>query len=73
METATSLMSKEFLTVHECASLLKVSRDSIIRWFENRPGVLSIGNDETRFKRRYKTLRIPREVLEGFIVENRVQ
>jgi hypothetical protein len=73
MKTTTPLISKEFLTVQECASLLKVSRDSIIRLCEKRPGVLSVGNNETRFRRKYKTLRIPREVLEGFIVENRVQ
>jgi hypothetical protein len=63
----------EYLTAAEVAAILKVSTDSVIRWFESRPGVLSIGNDETRFRRKYKTLRIPREVLEGFIVENRVQ
>jgi hypothetical protein len=62
----------EYLTVNEVAAILRVSRDTIIRWFENRKGVLSIGNDETRFRRRYKTIRIPREVLEGFIVENRI-
>jgi hypothetical protein len=66
-------LSSEFLTAAEVAAILKVSTDSVIRWFEKRPGVLSIGNDETRFRRKYKTLRIPREALEGFIVENRVQ
>jgi hypothetical protein len=63
----------EYLTAAEVAAILKVSRDSVIRWFQERPGVLSIGNDETRFKRGYRTIRIPKEVLEGFIVEHRVQ
>jgi hypothetical protein len=62
----------EYLTAAEVAAILKVSRDSIIRWFEKRPGVLSIGNDETRFRRKYKVLRIPRETLERFIIENSV-
>jgi len=63
------VISQEYLTVAECAAVLKVGRDSVIRWFGNRTGVLKIGNPESRFGRKYVTLRIPKEVLEEFIVE----
>jgi hypothetical protein len=65
-------LSKEYLTSAEVAAVLKVSRDSVIRWFEKRAGVIDLGSGEGRFKRRYRVLRIPREVLESFIVESRV-
>lgn len=63
----------EYLTPAEVAKTLKLSTDSVIRRFENRPGVLVLGREESRFKRKYRTLRIPREALEKFIVETRVQ
>jgi hypothetical protein len=63
----------EYLTVEEVASILKVSTDTVIRKFENRPGVLDLGSGEGRFKRRYRVLRIPRETLEQFIVDSLVQ
>lgn len=67
-------LSKEYLTADEVAGILKVSSDTIIRKFVNQPGVLDLGSPaEGRFKRRYRVLRIPRETLEKFIVENRVR
>jgi Fic family protein len=63
----------EYLTAAEAAAILKVSKNTIIRTFENRKGVLILGNPESRFTRRYRTLRIPREVLGQYIAENRVQ
>ena len=66
-------LSKQYLTVDEVADILSLSRDSVIRKFENRRGTLVIGKPESRFKRKYRTIRIPREVLEQFIVEHRVQ
>jgi hypothetical protein len=62
----------EYLTPAEVAAILKVSTDTVIRKFENRPGVLNLGTDESRFKRKYRTLRIPRQVLEQFIHETRI-
>jgi hypothetical protein len=38
-----------------------VSVDTVVRKFESRAGVLNLGSEESRFKRRYWTLRIPRE------------
>lgn len=65
--------TSEYFTPAEVAKILKVSTDSVIRRFEDRPGVLNLGTEETRFKRKYRTLRIPREALEKFIIETRVQ
>lgn len=66
-------MQTEFLTVQEVAAILKISTDSVIRKFQDRKGVLDLGAPETRFKRWYRVLRIPRETLDKFIVESRVQ
>ena len=63
----------EFLTPSEIAKILKISTDGVIRKFADRPGVVDLGREETRFKRRYRVLRIPREALEKFIIENRIQ
>jgi hypothetical protein len=63
----------EYLTSNEVAAILRVSTDSVIRWFAKRPGVLDLGSAESRFTRRYRVLRIPVETLNRFIVENRVQ
>jgi hypothetical protein len=63
----------EFLTPAEFAKILKVNVKTIIRRFEDFPGVVNLGSAEKRFKRRYRVLRTPREVLEKFIVENRIQ
>lgn len=63
----------EFLTPLEVAKILKVNAKTVIRRFEEFPGVVDLGTEETRFKRRYRVLRIPREVLEKFIIENRIQ
>jgi Helix-turn-helix domain len=63
----------EYLTSQEVAAILRVSRDTVIRRFERRAGVVDLGNPEARFKRRYKVLRIPRETLERFIIENSVR
>jgi len=62
----------EYLTPAEVASILKLSTDTVIRIFEHIPDVLVIGRSESRFKRRYRTLRIPRVALERFILEHRV-
>jgi hypothetical protein len=59
----------EYLTPQEIAELLKVSVDTVTRKFENRRGVLDLGSSESRFTRRYRTLRIPRSVFEAYVVE----
>jgi hypothetical protein len=67
------VQQSEFLTPTEVAAILKISTDSVIRKFETFPGVLDIGAKETRFSRRHRVLRIPRESLERYIVSVRVQ
>jgi Helix-turn-helix domain len=59
----------EYLTSQEVAEILRVSTDTIIRKFQDRRGVIDLGSGEGRFKRRYRVLRIPNEVLERFIAE----
>lgn len=67
--------SHEYLTPSEAAEFLRVSPDTVIRWFGDRPGVIDLGSPEDvrHRKRRYRILRIPRSVFEKFIQENRIQ
>jgi hypothetical protein len=65
--------SNEYFTVADVAALLKLSKQTVIKLFENRAGVLRLGHGETRFKRRHWTLRIPREALDALVLEGRVQ
>lgn len=64
----------EILTVGDVAQFLKVSEDSVIRWFADIPGVLDLGTPELvrRHKRRKRCLRIPRAVLDRFLLEKRI-
>jgi len=51
-------------TPAEIAEMWNLSRDVVRRIFEGEPGVLVIGDDGSRSKRRYHTLRIPESVME---------
>ena len=62
----------EYLTPQEISELLKVSVDTVTRRFENKPGVLNLGSEESRFTRRYRVLRIPRTVFEAFVIDTSV-
>jgi hypothetical protein len=44
-----------------------------MRLCENRKGVLVLGYQESRFTRRYRTLRIPRDMFGRYTAENRLQ
>jgi len=61
-----------FYTAAEVAAMLKVSRDTVLRKFSTVPGVIDLGAPENGKKRQYRTLRIPHEALERFIMESRV-
>jgi hypothetical protein len=63
----------EYLTPQEVAAILKISPGQVIRKFQSQPGLPDLGRGETRFKRRYRVLRIPRETLERFILVCRVR
>lgn len=55
---------REFFTVKQVAQRWGVSPDFVRRVFAEEPGVLLFSNQLTRGKkRRYSTMRIPREVL----------
>ena len=51
-------------TVSEVADLWNLSPDVVRRVFEREPGVMLIGEEAPRGKRRYTTLRIPQSVAE---------
>jgi hypothetical protein len=69
MEVAEAA-SIEALSVGVAAEL-RVSRDSVVRWFGDLAGVLDLGTPELvrRHKRRKRCLRIPRSVLTKFLQE----
>lgn len=59
------LMGEErHFTPQELADMWKVSVQTVREIFQNEDGVLKIGRDGTRTRRRYKTLRIPESVVE---------
>lgn len=63
---STSLAFDErHYAVAEIAAMWQLSPDAARRIFQNEPGVLVLGNDDSvRRKRRYTTLRIPQSVVE---------
>ena len=68
----------ELLTIREISEALKVSEDFVLRRFGDLPGVIDLGSPElvgrrTGRKRRYRVLRVPRPVLEKFLLDNRIQ
>jgi hypothetical protein len=56
-------VTEQFYSIAEIAARWKVSLDFVRRFFEREPGVLVFGNSPTRGKRRYRTLRVPKDVL----------
>jgi hypothetical protein len=59
----------ELLTVSQVATVLQVSEDTIVRRFAKVNGVIDLGIGETRHKRRYRVLRIPKSVVEAHLVK----
>jgi hypothetical protein len=57
------------LTVKDCAEILQVSADTVVRRFARVKGVIDLGTSETRNKRRYRVLRIPKAVVEGHLAK----
>ena len=60
----------DFLTPADVARLLQVSEDTVYRRMGGLPGVINLGTEGDLRKRRYRVLRIPRPVLEKFLVKN---
>lgn len=57
------VLSARYYSVKEIADLLNLSQDCVRKLFQNEPGVLVLGDQSTKHKRRYTTLRIPEAVL----------
>lgn len=58
-----TLALEKHYTVLEVASIWSISHMTVRRMFENEPGVLVFGSDETRYGRKRKTMRIPESVM----------
>lgn len=58
----------ELLTIEEVAKILNVSPDTVTRRFAKVKGVIDIGSPETPKRRRYRVLRIPKTVVEKFLL-----
>jgi hypothetical protein len=54
----------EVYTVAEVAVLTGFSRQTITRMFEREPGVIVLKRPETKHKRSYRSIRVPRAVYE---------
>src|SRR5579872_356133 len=55
------------LTVHDVAQILQCGEDAVVKRFAKLPGVIDLGRAETRNKRRYRVLRIPKDVVEKYL------
>ena len=59
--------SKVLLTVRDVAIILQCGEDAVVRRFAKMPGVIDLGTPETRNRRRYRVLRIPKAVVEQYL------
>ncbi len=55
------------LTVRDVADVLQCSQDKVIRLFARVDGVIDLGRPENINRRRYRVLRIPKEVVERYL------
>jgi hypothetical protein len=60
----SSVHAERHYAVTEIAEMWNLSVDKVRELFGEEPGVLVIGEQDRRHKRRYVTLRIPRSVVE---------
>ena len=64
IERSSILKDERHFTPQELSDMWKVSVQTVREIFQNEEGVLKIGRDGTRTRRRYKTLRIPESVVD---------
>jgi hypothetical protein len=57
----------ELLTVMDVAQVMKCSEDKVIRVFARMEGVIDLGRPENLSRRRYRVLRIPKQVVERYL------
>jgi hypothetical protein len=55
------------LTVAQVAAVLQCGDDAVIRRFAKVPGVIDLGKQETRSRRRYRVLRVPKSAVEKYL------
>jgi len=61
-------LPERYYTVADVANRLRLSKDFVRSIFEKEPGVIVFeGEKSSRHKRRYRTMRIPEQVLERVI------
>jgi hypothetical protein len=60
-------MNDQLLTVRDVALILQCGEDAVVRRFAKMPGVIDLGTPETRNRRRYRVLRIPKAVVEKYL------
>ena len=58
----------DLLTVAEVAELLNVSPETVTRRFAKTKGVIDIGTSSSPKRRRYRVLRVPRQVVERWVL-----
>jgi hypothetical protein len=58
----------DLLTISEVAEILGVGEDTVTRRFAKVKGVIDLGSPETPKRRRYRVLRIPKTVVEKFLL-----
>lgn len=74
--TDTKLIAEPYFTVEAIAEHLSISKDTVIRLFADRPGVIDVAPppSTTQFRRRRRpkrNLRIPQSALDRFLREQR--
>jgi hypothetical protein len=57
----------ELLTVKDVAQIMRCSEDKVIRVFARTDGVIDLGRPENLSRRRYRVLRIPKQVVERYL------
>ena len=62
--TADVAFAQRHYTIPQIAKLWNLSPDAVRGLFEGEPGVLVLGGNQGRGRRRYATLRIPETVVE---------
>jgi hypothetical protein len=68
---AGTLLERHF-TVRTLAELWSLSEDTVQHWFESEEGVIKLGSDGARGKRRRITLRVPESVAERVYAQRAV-
>lgn len=58
----------DLLTIEEVATILNVSPDTATRRFAKVKGVIDLGSPETPRRRRYRVLRVPKSVVEKYLL-----